>query len=90
MDQQNLKNELTEALCHALEGKYPTLSNVAEYLISSNLVDPKRLNQYLAVKEFYEKYHEQKKKTLIHQLSAKYDVSVRTMWDLVHKRRFSI
>jgi len=87
---EKLKEELTEALCDALQGKYLTIENIAGYLIDSKLLDSKRLSQYLAMREFYEQYNEQSKASLIHRLSAKYDISVRTMWDLVHKRRFSI
>lgn len=90
MEQSKLAKELTEALCDALQGKYLTVENIAEYLITSNLLDKSRLHQYLAVREFYEKYDDQTKTSLIHQLSAKYDISVRQMWEIVHKRRFSI
>lgn len=88
--QDKLKQELTEALCDALQGKYLTVENIAEYLVDSKLLEPSRLRQYLAVKEFFENYNEQTKTSLVHQLSAKYDISVRVMWQLVHKRRFSI
>jgi hypothetical protein len=90
MEKEKIKKELTEALCDAMNGKYLTIENIASYLIDSNLLEDKRLKQYLAVKEFFEQYNDQSRASLIHQLSAKYDVSVRTMWDLVHKRRFNV
>jgi len=87
---EKLKEELTEALCDALQGKYLTVENIASYLVDSKLLDKKRLAQYLAIREFYDKYNDQPKASLVHKLSAKYNISVRTMWDLVHLRRFRI
>lgn len=85
-----LKKDLTEALCDALQGKYLTIENVASYLVDSKLLNKKRLSQFLAMREFYDKYNEQSKASLVKTLAVKYEISERTMWDLVHVRRFSI
>ena len=85
-----IKEELTTALCDALQGRYLTVENIAAYLVDSNLLEDTRLKQYLAVKEYFDNYNEQTKTSLVHQLAAKYNISVRVMWDLVHKRRFKI
>ena len=90
MDSEDLEQNLTEALCDALQGQYLTVENIAKYLLKSKLIQPNRLQQYLALKEFYDRYHDQSKSSLIHQVSAKYDISTRTMWDLIHERRFVI
>ena len=87
----DLKKALTEALCEVLQGKYLTVENIADYLLSSNLIHEQRARQFLAIKEFYDRYDEDKKTILINQISAKWGVSERTMWSLAHKkRRFKI
>lgn len=89
----NIKNDLSVKIAQLIEeNKTPlTISGVIGLMLDTNILDNKRACQFLAVAEFYDGYGNTSKTKAIKELSKKYDISERNLYDLLGKdKKFNL
>jgi hypothetical protein len=86
-----LTNKLAERVSEMLTrgAEQPTIERICELMVTSGVLDDKRVRQFLAVAEFYDRY-EGKTRSLVEELSVKYEVSCVLLYKLIRIRRFKI
>jgi hypothetical protein len=85
-----LSQVLASKVSDSLQGKELTIENVCKLLLESKCLEEKRVRQYLAISEFFERYADQTKTQLIKDVSHKYKISESSLYYLLDEKRFNM